>query len=559
MKRPFLWVGYLTMLISCLDEVTVSAVIIIKEKKYHGTLSYGGGKQIIFNVHDDWWTLRDLLKQGKKIDVLECEINGNSVFLCQCEVDFGSVFAEFLSTQEINPSSEIAALEVYIDGLSVAMDNSSWGNEIDEKQFIITRPRSNFLVSLEHITVSDDWTSSLKRDSESTRAYLAVDCHFIKLSFDNTPILIEDAKSYLMQLLGFFSILLMHPLNIRRLNANLVGNDSCAEIYIPFSVHNKLLKNESCLLDLKSLSNEQWELAFKNLFVMDFNNSIWSRFRGMLMYEGYWEYNILGIVSLLDSYLEGEYGIRNKKSKLISKLNDELYNLKSLLPSELQDEFYKEQSNIKIVMNQPSFKVRYMKMVDELSDNFIKWCGLNEQNFIKIKKLRDYVAHSDVSEINNTKDHFVNFTIRNRILILLSYLFFKDLGFNEAEYYRLIRGTVNEIARNASLDDYYLRKAIGDCFEIKVTSSASDEFSKVRRVSSPVFVSQNGVWRFDEEVSLRIFEIMLKCNLNYIVEAAEMYYSEKGVEVTNTEYKGTVYLVDDNSHYFANNATLVYL
>ena len=316
------------------------------------------------------WAFRDLVKQGEKIDILECELNGDSVFLCQCEVGFGSVFAEFLSTQEIISSSGISALDIYIDGLSVAMDNSSWENKIDEKQFVITRPRSNFLVSLEQVTVSDDWASSLKRDSESSRAYLAVDSHFIRLSFNNAPISIEDAKSYLMRLLGFFSILLMHPLNISRLKANFVGKESCAEIYIPFSVHNKLLKNESCLLDLKALSNEQWELAFRNLFGMNFKDSIWSRFRGMLMYEGYWEYNILGVVSLLDSYLEEKYGIRNKKSKLISKLNAALLNLKSFLSSELQEEFDKEQSNIIVVMNQPSFKVRYMKMVDELSDGF---------------------------------------------------------------------------------------------------------------------------------------------------------------------------------------------
>ncbi|HDZ8926570.1 TPA: hypothetical protein RUX58_001249 [Aeromonas dhakensis] len=547
------------MLISCLDEVTVSAVIIIKEKKYHGTLSYGGGKQIIFNMHDDWWTLRDLLKQGEKIDVLECELNGDSVFLCQCEVDFGSVFAEFLSTKEITLSSEISILDIYIDGLSVAMDNSSRENEIDEKQFVITRPRSNFLVSLEHITVSDDWISSLKRNSESTRAYLAVDSHFIRLSFDNNPISIEGAKNYLMQLLGFFSILLMHPLNISRLKANLVGKDSYAEIYIPFSVHNNSFKNESCLLDLKSLSNEQWELAFKNLFIMNFNSSIWSRFRGMLMYEGYWEYNILGVVSLLDSYLEEKYGVRNKKSKLIGKLNAALFNLKSVLSSELQEEFDKEQGNIRIVMNQPSFKVRYMKMVDELSDGFIKWCGLNEQQFSKIKKVRDSVAHSDVDEINNTKDHLVNFTIKNRILILLSYLFFKELGFNETEYYKLIRGTVNKVARSAFLDDYYLRKAIGDCFEIKCTNSASDEFSKVRRVSSPIFVFHGGVWSFDEEASSRIFEITFESKCKSIAEAAEIFYSEKGIEVSSSEYKGTVYLVDDNSHHVTNNATLVYI
>ncbi|MGU5772219.1 hypothetical protein [Aeromonas allosaccharophila] len=121
------------MLIYCADEVTASAVIIIKEKKYHGTLSYGGGKQIIFNMQDDWWTLRDFLKQGEKVDVLECELNGDSVFLCQCEVDFGSIFAEFLSTKEISSSSEISILDIYIDGLSVAMDNSLRENEIDEK------------------------------------------------------------------------------------------------------------------------------------------------------------------------------------------------------------------------------------------------------------------------------------------------------------------------------------------------------------------------------------------------------------------------------------------
>lgn len=559
MKRPFLWVGYLAMLISCLDEVTVSAVIIIKEKKYHGTLSYGGGKQILFNVQDGWWAFRDLVKQGEKIDILECELNGDSVFLCQCEVGFGSVFAEFLSTQEIISSSGISALDIYIDGLSVAMDNSSWENKIDEKQFVITRPRSNFLVSLEQVTVSDDWASSLKRDSESSRAYLAVDSHFIRLSFNNTPISIEDAKSYLMRLLGFFSILLMHPLNISRLKANFVGKESCAEIYIPFSVHNKLLKNESCLLDLKALSNEQWELAFRNLFGMNFKDSIWSRFRGMLMYEGYWEYNILGVVSLLDSYLEEKYGIRNKKSKLISKLNAALLNLKSFLSSELQEEFDKEQSNIIVVMNQPSFKVRYMKMVDELSDGFIKWCGLNERNFLKIKKVRDSVAHSNVSEINNTKDHFVNFTIKNRILILLSYLFFKELGFNETEYYKLMRGTVNKIANNAFLDDYYLRKAIGDCFEIKLNDLALDAFSKMRNITSPVFVFHGGVWSFDEEASSRIFEITFENNCESIAEAAKIFYSGKGIEVSSSEYKGTVYLVDDNSHHVTNNATLVYL
>ncbi|MEN9533300.1 MAG: hypothetical protein RIQ83_2524 [Pseudomonadota bacterium] len=545
------------MLISCSDEVTVSAVIIIKEKKYHGTLSYGGGKKIIFHLQDGWWDLRDLVNKGEKIDALECNINGDSVFLCQCEVDFGSVFADFLSTKKIMLSSEIYELEVYVDGLSVAMDNSLWENKIDEKQFIITRPRSNFSVSLEHITISDDWISSLKRESESSRAYLAVDSHYIRLCFDNSPISIEGAKNYLIQLLGFFSILLMHPLNISRVKAKLVGEDSCSEIYIPFSVHNKSLKNECCLLDLKSLSNEQWELAFKNLFEMDFNNSIWSRFRGMLMYEGYWEYNILGVVSLLDSYLQEKYGVRNKKSKLIGNLNTELFNLKSLLSSELQAEFDKEQSNIRVVMNQPSFKVRYMRMVDELSDGFIKWCGLSEQDFLKIKKVRDYVAHSDVGEINNTRDHFVNFTIKNRIFILLSYLFFKDLGFNETEYYRLVRGTVNKIANNAFLDDYYLSKAIGDCFEIKVNNLASDEFSKVRSVSSPVFVLHDGVWDFEKEASSRIFEIMLECKCESIVEAAGIYYSEKGIEVSSSEYKGTVYLVYDNSHHVTNCTDLV--
>ena len=121
----------------------------------------------------------------------------------------------------------------------------------------------------------------------------------------------------------------------------------------------------------------------------------------MFSYQGAWEYELLGYISLLDAY-SSEFSEKKRKKLPRSKyrlIKDDLLNVIKHHGRELDSEYSSVLESFKAAIsgirntNLPTFKEKFYALVETIDPNVYSTIDLSEEQFTHIKKLRDLSAH----------------------------------------------------------------------------------------------------------------------------------------------------------------------
>jgi len=253
-----------------------------------------------------------------------------------------------------------------------------------------------------------------------------------------------------------------------------------------------------------------WSLIFDNYYKSKFSSYLWPRFSGMINFEGFWEYEIFGYVSFVDRYCK----------------------------------IYCEGKNLK--KEEAYFNVKLKFIISEMNQDIINILNLSEQDFKHIKKIRDEVAHCDELSLHKKSgDITYEMSLKSKLVLLLTYWFFKDVGLSDKEFMFSLRSSLHPTTRQARINAEQLDRALGDILFIKLTKT---EFQEVKRNDSVfLYEPKNNSYSYHKEAS-ELFSGWYKLGKTNKHKSIDEYLSRniKDEQVKSISYVSHMYVENND-------------
>jgi len=169
----------------------------------------------------------------------------------------------------------------------------------------------------------------------------------------------------------------------------------------------------------------------------------------MRRYEGFWEFKLLGYVSLLNRYVIQRSSAlkscpKSPKSKKLSRLAGRLQKLSSNLKAAEIRQIVEIASETFSQRNGPSFEDHYVYAMDATDAGVRAVIDLTDESFELIKDVRDRVAHGDSTGLRRD-DHTKISIMVGKICLLLTYWALLDIGLPTDEFLGALNTTASRL------------------------------------------------------------------------------------------------------------------
>lgn len=395
------------------------------------------------------------------------EIGSNKTFILhQSELQRGaSIICRFVTTGSSIPNG-IDQIEVHLTGISTWFERLR-SSEITETEFKRCTSVEKFLVNFNYnknnYTIENHRYVSSTAITSTEHHIKIQDCFIVKKA--NGTFTLNEAESIALEIRNLFSLLLGYSLSIKKLYLipSEKRHDYQSLIFPSITYEEQPFDSfHETLCDVGNLFDwNLWQPIIQNYFKVKSFRTIWNRLVVPLSRSksGIWEYKILSVVVTLEMYCEQE-----SKGKG-HKLNKEKYNeLKSQLNKNLNafvDEndlssedllviggFHSVLTNLKNTSH-PTLQQKYDFLMNKTSDKIKEAIAFSEDDFNILKRLRNSVAHglnyNTVTKGEITKE----VQLKDRLLTLLMYFVFHELGFSDTQIAKNLCYTLNSFILNA--------------------------------------------------------------------------------------------------------------
>ena len=294
-----------------------------------------------------------------------------------------------------------------------------------------------------------------------------------------------------------------------------------------------------------------WNDVVNRFFQSQHRDVVWARLAGMQHFEGFWEYRILGYVTLLDSYVSTEVkkgpSVRPATRKL-TRLEADLSRMKSALtPSQMTEVL---DAVAALFSSTKTFESKFEELMAFLDRGVAQVINFHPQDFERIKELRDEVAHG--LEISyRSSDLTQMLTIMHRLVLLLTYLFFLELGLGGI-FLRSLDRTRNEIRLLAGVEQRHLDRVLRPGRFLTVLPDQLEVITaRPRRlISTCLVVDEKGVLSYSQEYSQRLQDAMS-------TNAGRYPYQQLGLPAEAVRYLSEAYFEADGRVESAHSVVIV--
>lgn len=400
----------------------------------------------------------------------------------------------------------------------------------------------------------------------------------VRVRRDRGSISLDEVKNIVKKIRILFSLLLGFDLSIKK--TWLVSSDEKSinpfYFYAPSKPAQPFKHPHDCFIySAQLLNNDDWS----KILTCTFNNmsssisEFWVRLVSMFSYKGFWEYEILGVVSLLDAYSKNYHKINTDKKmpaghfkKIKKQIKDILLEYKNGLPSdsnkssfcEVIDNIETQISYIKNT-NAQDFKSILNLLMENISVNIKKLIDFKNVDFDIIIKIRNLAAHG--SPINDSIMENLQqvMIIKEKIKFFLLYIFFTSIGFSDVDFIRLCRNTFNKIKLGAHLDSYVLNVTYGNGVAIDIDVENMDKAKQKSTVNATIMLHvKSNRYEINNEYLNEIIDSILTTNRDKYFNIIDLIYEEFiNDEIFSVEYLPSVFLCCENEKIELHGAYLI--
>jgi ApeA N-terminal domain 1 len=437
--------------------------------------------------------MRATTKDGETFTLLDCSVTGFHL-----SIDYivaGDVTAQFKSI--CIRFNDITEWFMPFRGVEEKIKSGS-GNSDRYKQISATITADNQSFNLS--------SSLVLRVSKSGEDHIVHE--HILFTFERTDgfFTAKDLKKKSHELSTLLSILIAVPLYL--VNVLVVCDDGSLNYAFFASLKNKgnnlPPKNWADYFITKPLLDGRWQAIFQNYYESEFRAVSWVRLAGMQHYEGFWEYEALGYVSLLDRYVD-------QRAKGIKKIPSKVEDIKDTKVhaalQEISPQLTVEQENsvfavmVKYFMNSKKlfFRDKYNYVAATMDNSIRSIINLSYDDFEKIKDIRDAIAHGDAPDLVETDYERVGIIV-NKIALLLTYWSFIDFGLTNEDFLKCLTNH-NPMRLRADIDRIGLQRVTKSAGFFRVSKDTFDRFSQIKgiKVQGCFRVDGNGGVEYAEE------------------------------------------------------------
>ncbi|WP_157633089.1 HEPN domain-containing protein [Burkholderia ubonensis] len=277
---------------------------------------------------------------------------------------------------------------------------------------------------------------------------------------------LDDAKGKAMEVARLLSILIAHPVSIVDIHVQTVDTNRFHRLYFPTfrSVDRDTSDStfvRSCFTQKHAL-DDRWQTIFQNYYRSPHRSVRWTRLAGMQRYEGFWEYKVLGYISLLDSYVS-HYAGRGKKSltppnpKKMSALEGELVQMSPKLGETTIKSILDAVNRMFSFSQEPKFPEKYQATIAATDADIVKIINIAERDFRLIKRVRDKIAHGDDIGLEDGDLEQIG-TVVSRIELLLTYCAYIDFGLSKTDFLEGLNNPLCRLRRLSQIDEKHLAR-----------------------------------------------------------------------------------------------------
>lgn len=236
----------------------------------------------------------------------------------------------------------------------------------------------------------------------------------------------------------------------------------------------------SCLTQRHSL-DDKWQSIFERFYASDYRKTSWVRLAGMQRYEGFWEFKILGYVSLLDEYVSSYAKIANQKvtkadNEKVTKFKKQIKLLRNPLDKAQIEDVESLIESIFVTSRELTFREKYDYAKSLTDESIRRVINLTDDDFSLIKRIRDKIAHGAAPELADTSYRELHIIVE-KIALLMTYWAHSDLGFSSSDFAASLKYTHNRLQFNQGLDKIHLDRITNSAEFIKVSESLFQRFA----------------------------------------------------------------------------------
>ncbi|MEZ9944012.1 hypothetical protein AB4331_03555 [Vibrio breoganii] len=437
-------------------EHTVS--FMLDEQEFTGVLTIGRANIPTLKLHTNDHSL--IFVDQREIEYpIVCRVIGSitTFTLYGNEIQRGgTVISEFVSTGK-EMMDDLNQIELHLTGLSTWVEGmrSSEITETEYKRSIISDNFSvDFNFNKQDYSIKNHRHVSPFTLSSTNHSFEIQDC--LILTKRSGVFSLEEVKRLTLEIRNLFSLLLGHSLSIKHLYlmSSLERHRFQSLVFPSVMYDEHPLEHYQVLCHFVSVcQRDLWDSIIQNYFQVKSFRTIWNRLVTSL-YDGYstiWEYDILSVVVTLEMYCEQESkGQGHKLHK--TKYNELKSHLTNTLKMYVDDTELSEEDMLVIAgfevalgnlrnTSHPTLQHKYDFLMAKTSNEIQEAISFSDSDFLVLKKLRNSVAHglkyNTVVEGEISKE----MQLRDRLLTLLMYFVFYEMGFSDKQIARSFGNT----------------------------------------------------------------------------------------------------------------------
>jgi hypothetical protein len=394
---------------------------------------------------------------------IKCRSKIKSYTLIDNQVHGSQIWPTYIIEGEIDET--YSGIEICISGFSEWLDQSSHF-EITDSEIRKEFPKNKFdesvIINKIRYQIKSNYCCNIEKIEN--RDFLVSEYTTIQCIKSNGVIEPKETEELSHDIRQLFSLLTALPLSIEYVWFIDKEGEGRKAFYFCAPAGRKLFDSPHEALIHPSLifGNESWGKIFNNYFSQNNFKKIWYRLPSLFSYEGIWDYEFLGYVSVLDSYCQKYAYKSGRKLK-----NEDYHKLKKRLITVLDDYSAEIGSDYDNVMKSfrtgiegikntelPTFTEKFEFMMKRVDVGFRKVINFSLDEFKTIKRIRNSAAHGQQIDTQDDKDISFEYRIMDKLRILLMYLVHRDFGFSEIDFSKSIMKSLmfNKFIRNAEIN-----------------------------------------------------------------------------------------------------------
>ncbi|KOG03969.1 Uncharacterized protein ABJ98_0770 [Pseudomonas syringae pv. aceris] len=472
-----------------------------------GILKFGAGTFVRVEI-DGFFSIHALDEESNLTAKTE---SGDIFTLIDCSLEYFTIYADIIVCGKVDSG---------VDSITVRYSNISEWFLYD--QHVCSKPGESIIwrdppppikatvrTPLDSFHINSDIDSSVQIKSEKRVIREYVHFTFTK---DDKPFAFSEILEKPSQLASLLSILIAYPISITRIWVA-DANRQYMPTYFPAVEKPKrtFQKNQFwrySLIRRKTL-DAHWPDLLARYYNSPYRETIWARLAGMRRYKGFWEYRVLGYVTLLDSYTDviSRIDAPPLKTDRKSERAAVLQQLKKLKPP-LSDVQFTKIDNI--LTNslpdkqiQRTFKEKYDYVMSKTDLEITKIINITESDFKIIKGARDAIAHNNALELERYPYAEI-YPIVGKVALLLTFMALNEFGISITDFVRSLRSTSNELRDSEALDMNHLEKILHPEYFFRVSEALFEQISNFKQERlHPVFTqNSSGEISYSKEQTL---------------------------------------------------------